>query len=86
MVRNVYPSQLEDEDIIAVYVMNEKDLRYFNSLSKSFGRLTTRKLMQDLKGVRKKLPVYKNAVPLALFTLIGGVISLLFGNVLLYVI
>ncbi len=86
MVADVYPSALEDGDIIATNMMQAKDLRFFAGKSKSFQRLVTPKLMKDLKGVKRRLPVYKNAVPLAFYTFIGVLIALAFGNLLLYVV
>ena len=42
--------------------------------------------MKELKGAKEKLPVYRNAAPLALFILIGVAISLIFGNLILLMI
>ncbi len=83
MVERVYPSALEEGDMIATNMMSEKDMRYFKKISKSFGRLVTGELIQKIKKARKRIPVYKNAVPLALFTFIGIIVALLLGNLIL---
>ncbi len=85
MVEEVYPRELEEGDMIAVQLMSKRDLSYFSKRSIHFGRLAGVKLISETKSVRRKLPVYKNAIPLAFFTLIGLMVSLLFGNVILAV-
>jgi Flp pilus assembly protein protease CpaA len=82
MVSLEYIKTLEEGDMIAVNLMDKKDVQYFKKQSKSFGRLVTRKLISDTRNVRKKVPVYRNSAPLALFVLIGIVVALLFGNVI----
>lgn len=86
MVSDVYPTALEEGDIIATNLMHTKDVRFFLGKSKYFQRLVTKQLMRDLKSVKRRLPVYKNAAPLALFTFFGILIALAFGNLLLYII
>lgn len=86
MVTYVYPSKLAPEDMIATNFMSREDLEYFSSKSRHFGRLATRKLISDIRHVKRKIPLYTSGVPLALFALIAVVTSLLFGNLLLYVI
>jgi hypothetical protein len=86
MISYVYPSRLAQEDMIATNVMSKGELEYFSSKSKHFGRLVTKKLLQDLRKVRRKVPVYTSGVPLALFAFIGILVSLLIGNILLYLI
>ena len=85
MMLMVYPSKLEDGDMIATNMMNKKDIAYFKSKSRRFGRLVNRQLIKEIKNVRKQIPVYKNAIPLALFTFIGVVVSLLVGNLILLI-
>lgn len=86
MVSYVYPKELIEGDMLATNFMKSGEIKYFNSRSKHFGRLVTKDLLKDIKSVKKKLPVYTAGVPLALFTLVGIIISLLIGNLLLYVI
>ncbi|MDE1825349.1 MAG: prepilin peptidase [Candidatus Micrarchaeota archaeon] len=86
MVERVYPKQLDDGDIIAIEMMSKADLEFFRGKSKDFGKLATEKLIGKLSRIKRRIPVYKNAVPLAFPTLIGVVAALLFGNLLLYVI
>jgi hypothetical protein len=85
MVQRVYPSRLEDGDIIAFNMMDGEERKFFSKY-RGFGRLATRGLIARLKNVKKKLPVYKNAAPLAVFILAGVIISLLFGDVVLFII
>lgn len=86
MVSMIYPRELEDGDMIAVGLMKQSEVRYFKRITNRFGRLADRSLIQKIKNVRKKIPVYRNSVPFALFIFIGVVVSLLFGNIILYII
>ncbi len=85
MTLSVYPSELESGDMIATNMMGARDLAYFRKRSRRFGRLATRALISEIKHARRKIPVYKNAVPLALFTFIGVVVTLLVGNLMLLI-
>ncbi len=86
MTKRVKPRDLQPEDIIAVNLMSKSDIEYFKSKYKSFGRLVTPEMLRHLKNVEKEVPVYSNAIPFALFIFIGLCISLLFGNILLFLI
>lgn len=86
MITYVYPSRLTGEDMIATNFMSESEIKYFSGKSKHFGRLVTRSLLKDIRGVRRKVPLYTHGVPLALFAFLAIVLSLLFGNILLYII
>lgn len=86
MVRSVYPKELDDGDIIAIDLMSKGDISYFRRRSHSFGRLATKGIIARISNVKRKIPVYKNAIPLAFPTLIGVLVALLFGNVLLYLV
>lgn len=81
MVSFIYPKELEDGDMIATSLIGKADLKFFRSKTK-FGRLATGRLISDLKGVKRKLPVYRDSVPFSLFILIGIIASLLFGNLI----
>ncbi len=83
MTQMVYPSELEPGDMIATNTMGRRDLSYFRKRSRHFERLATSQVIAETRRIRKKIPVYKNAIPLALFTLIGVIVSLLIGNVVL---
>ena len=85
MVARVYTRQLEDGDIIAFNMMSASEKKYFSKY-RGFERLATAELIGRLRNARRKLPVYKNAAPLAVFILIGVVASLLFGNIVLFLI
>lgn len=85
MVERIYPRELDEGDIIAFNMMNRKEMRYFAKYA-GFGRLATRGLIYRIRNARMTLPVYKNAAPLAIFILIGIIISLFFGNVVLFMI
>ena len=84
MVSYVYPKDLSKEDMIATNLMPTADLKYFSSKSKHFGRLVTKETLNETKAIKKKIPVYTSGIPLAFFALIGIIISLLFGNLLIY--
>jgi hypothetical protein len=86
MVSLINPNELTQGDMIATNLMSTKEIGYFSKRSKAFGRLATSELIKDLKNVRRKLPVYRNAVPLAAFFFIGVVFSLLFGNLIFLII
>lgn len=86
MVSFIYPSSMTDGDMIAVNLMRPSDISYFRKKDPEFGRLATGSIIRSIKKVRKKLPVYRNSVPFALFVLIGIAISLLFGNLVLYIV
>ena len=86
MVVMVYPSKLESGDMIATSMMSKKDFAYFKKRAKHFDRLANTRVIDETRNIKKKIPVYKNAIPLALFTFIGVVISLLIGNIVLLLI
>lgn len=86
MVSMLYPRELTQDDMIATNLMTRQDMAYFRRKSRNFGRLATMKLKRDLMMERRKLPVYRNAPPLAAFFFIGVVFSLLFGNLIFLVI
>jgi hypothetical protein len=82
MVEHVLPKQLGDGDIIATGAMAPAERKFFLKY-KGFGRLATRQLISQMQNEKRKLPVYKNAAPLAAFIFIGVAVSLLFGNIIL---
>lgn len=82
MVEFVYPSKLEEGDMLALNLMTRKEISFFKSKSRKFGRLVERSFLKDTSKIRKKVPVYRNSIPLALFVLIGTILSILVGNIL----
>ncbi len=82
MVEWIYPKYLEEDDIIATNLMSKKEIDFFKSKFNEFGRLATKKQINALKNVKKKLPVYRKAIPFAVFILAGVIVSLLFGDLL----
>ncbi|MDE1856599.1 MAG: hypothetical protein KGH98_00780 [Candidatus Micrarchaeota archaeon] len=87
MVDYVNVDKFDEGDIIAFNLMEQKAIDQIKRKVRIFDRLVTPELISEMrsKNVRAKLPVYKQAMPLALPIFIGAVASLLFGNVLLYI-
>lgn len=85
MVDFIYPSKLEDGDMIATNLMDKKDIAYFSKRTK-FGRLASKRLISEIKGIKKRIPVYRDSVPFSFFIFFGVIISLLFGNLILTII
>lgn len=88
MVSYVSYTGFEAGDIIALNLMSQSEIGAVRKKVKRFDRLLTDKLIKDIKtkGIRTKFPVYKNAMPLALPIFIGVCLSLLFGDLLLFII
>ena len=86
MVEFVRTNKIEYGDMIATTMIEEKDLLRLKKIDKNFGRLATKGLILSLKAWKKPLPVYKDAVPLAPFVLLGVILALLFGNLMLFLI
>ena len=85
MVRYVSYSEMEEGDMIAINMMGNEDVRRIRKRASAFNRLVTKKLIDQLrsKKIRSKVPVYKNAIPMAAPIFAGVVASILFGNVIL---
>ena len=83
MMRLIPVRELEEGDMIALNMMSGKEASRLSKKYRSFGRLATKSFIKEARGAKEKLPVYRNAAPLALFILIGVVVSLLFGNLIL---
>ncbi|MDE1767954.1 MAG: hypothetical protein KGH64_02350 [Candidatus Micrarchaeota archaeon] len=86
MTKMLYPSQLELGDMLALNLMKESEIKFFKGKYRGFGRLATTEALKALKGVKRKLPVYRDSVPFSLFILFGVLISLAFGNIVLVLI
>ncbi len=86
MVVELDPISLTPEDMIAINLMSQSEIAFFQKRSKHFGRLVTKEMLKEIKSIKKKIPVYRNAAPLAAFIWIGIILSLLFGNIILLII
>lgn len=85
MVERIKTNRLEEGDIIAVNMMSAREKKIFAGTAAS-GRLVTKRLLHALRNERYTLPVYVRAAPLAVFILIGVTASLLFGNIVLFMV
>ena len=77
----------EEGDIIAFNMMDLSEIENAKKIAPSFDRLVTRKLISELKSGRakRKFPVYKRAVPMAVPILASVIITLAFGNIVLLI-
>lgn len=87
MVERIPAGKFEEGDMIALNMMNEKEIGEMKRKIRGFGRLVTLRVIGEMKRkkVTRKFPVYRKAMPLALPIFIGIVLSLLFGNLLLLI-
>ena len=85
MITWVYPNKLGEDDIIAINLMSKKDIMFFKSRYPSFARLADKKEIAALKNIKKKIPVYTNAIPFSAFILAGIVLSLFIGDPILLI-
>jgi len=85
MITWVYPNKLGEDDIIAINLMSKKDIMFFKSRYPGFGRLADKKEIAALKNIKKKIPVYTNAIPFSAFILAGIVLSLFIGDPILLI-
>ncbi|MFP3215074.1 MAG: hypothetical protein RXR32_00790 [Candidatus Micrarchaeota archaeon] len=85
MITWIYPSKLGEDDIIATNLMSKKEIMFFKSKYSGFGRLADRKAIAALKNIKKKIPVYTNAIPFSVFILAGIILSLLIGDPILFI-
>ena len=87
MVEFIPPAKFEEGDIVALNVMDGKEIRAVKRKVKEFDRLMTVPLIKRMRGAwpKRKFPVYRSAMPLALPIFVGTVISILFGNLILFV-
>ena len=87
MIINAKVSEIEEDDIIALNMLDKKTVKTIKKYVPDFGGLVTEKMINEIKKKEPhlRLPTYKNAIPFAVFIFIGCVISLLFGNLFLIV-
>jgi hypothetical protein len=86
MVSFITPRYLEDQDIIAFNMMKREEVDRVRKKVRGFSKLANQKTIKKLRSSfpNLKLPVYRSAMPMALPIFIGTVVSLLVGNVLIY--
>jgi Flp pilus assembly protein protease CpaA len=87
MVRYAPVGMFDEGDLIAFNLMSRRDIEATRKRVKRFDRLVTPQLIKEMraKHIRKKFPVYKEALPLALPIFIGVVLSLAFGNIFIFI-
>jgi hypothetical protein len=88
MVEYIPVGKFEDGDIIALNLMKKGEIAAMKRKIKGFDRLVTSNIINLMKKNRigTKFPVYRKAMPLALPIFVGIVISLLVGNLILFMI
>ena len=79
--------EMEEGDMIAFNLMEAGEISKIRERIKSFDRLVTKAMLEEMKKKksRAKVPIYRNAVPLALPIFIGVVLALLIGNMMLFI-
>ncbi|MCL5429914.1 MAG: hypothetical protein M1504_00365 [Candidatus Marsarchaeota archaeon] len=87
MVEFIKVDKFEEGDIIATNLMSKGEISAAKKRIKGFDRLVTQKLIKEIrrKDSKRKFPVYRNAMPLALPIFVGVITSLLFGNIVLLI-
>jgi hypothetical protein len=85
MITFINISELEEGDMVAHILMSkeqEKKLKKFG-----FKNLITKEFIEEAKkkNLKEKIPVYRNAIPLALPIFFGLIISILIGNILFFI-
>ena len=87
MVELVTIDKCDEGDIIAFNLMKKSEIDSIRKRVKIFDRLVTKELMAEMeaKRVKDKLPVYRNALPFAVPIFIGVALSILFGNIIFFI-
>lgn len=87
MVELVTMDKCDEGDIIAFNLMKKSEIDSIRKRVKIFDRLVTKELMAEMKAkrVKDKLPVYRNALPFAVPIFIGVALSILFGNIIFFI-
>ncbi len=87
MVKYVPASQFDEGDIIAFNLMSKKEISAVKRRARRFDRLLTHELIREMraKRIRQRFPVYKEALPLALPIFVGVVMSLLVGDLFIFI-
>ncbi|MCL5433395.1 MAG: hypothetical protein M1538_00245 [Candidatus Marsarchaeota archaeon] len=86
MIEYLSANELEEGDMIASSFINQKEIKVLEK-NINFTKLVTNNMIKKMKEkkIKKKLPVYRTAIPLAVPIFFGVIISLLFGNILLLI-
>ena len=87
MVDYVGVKQFDEGDIVAVNLMDKRDVDSLRKKIKGFDRLLTSDIIEKMKSkkIKEKLPVYKEAMPFALPIFVALIITLLVGNLLFFI-
>ncbi len=85
MIRYLKPSELEEEDMIAINMLSSSERRVLKRKFRHFGQLVTKKMLKEMRQQDVKLPVYRNGIPFAIPILVGVTLSILFGNVIILI-
>ena len=85
MVTFVDIKDLEEGDMVAPSFIDKKKEVRLKKLG--FSNLITKEFIENARkrGLKEKIPVYRNAIPLALPIFFGLLISILFGNLLFFI-
>ena len=87
MVSYITWHEIEPEDMVAFNVMKKSDISKIKRSIHSFDRLVTAGMIKEMreKDFKEKIPVYRSAVPLAMPIFVGAVITLLVGNLIIFI-
>ena len=87
MVEYVSVDRFDIGDIIALNLMPDRKIASLKKKITGFDRLVTADTISNMKkkGIKEKMPVYKNALPFALPIFIGAIVTLLVGNMMFVV-
>ena len=79
--------EMTPEDMIAFNLMEGRDIERIRRHIKSFDRLVTKKMLHEMreKEFTERVPVYRNALPLALPIFVGVICTVLAGNLILFI-
>ncbi|MGC8648599.1 MAG: hypothetical protein ACP5UN_00015 [Candidatus Micrarchaeia archaeon] len=85
MITFIDVRNLEEGDMVAHILMNKEQERRLKKFG--FTNLITKKFIDKVKSknIKEKIPVYRNAIPLALPIFFGLIISILIGNILFFI-
>ncbi|MGC8571759.1 MAG: hypothetical protein ACP5RI_01310 [Candidatus Micrarchaeia archaeon] len=86
MISYLSVNELEDGDMIASSLIDKNELKKLKK-SINFTNLITKDMIKKMKEkkIKDKFPVYRSAIPFALPIFVGAIISILFGNLLFFI-
>lgn len=87
MISYVNVNAFEEDELIAMNLINDQEARNLKKKFKHFNRLITKQLIKEMKQkhFKEKLPVYKEPIPFASMIFLGLVLGLGFGNIFLFI-